>query len=75
MPSVAISAIFAEGELVAELTALFTNRALTAPPLDLTVFDRVRAGTTCSAEILAAFNRLRRGDVAVSAYLSVTPSR
>ena len=41
-----------------ELTALFTNRSLTAPALDFTVSDRVRAGTTCRAEILAAFDRL-----------------
>lgn len=43
---------------VVELTALFANQGLTAPPLDFTVSDRVRAGTTCRAEILAAFNRL-----------------
>jgi len=41
-----------------ELTSLFTNQGLTAPPLDFTVSDRVRAGTTCRAEILAAINRL-----------------
>jgi len=43
---------------VVELTGLFTNRGLTAPPLDFTVSDRDRAGTTCRAEILAALNRL-----------------
>lgn len=41
-----------------ELTSLFTNQGLTAPPLDFTVSDRVRAGTTCRAEILAAITRL-----------------
>ncbi len=41
-----------------DLTVLFTNHGLTAPPLDFTVSDRVRAGTTCRAEILAAINRL-----------------
>ncbi|CAB4324084.1 unannotated protein [freshwater metagenome] len=41
-----------------ELTALLTNRGLTAPPLDFTVSDRVRAGTTCRVEILAAVSRL-----------------
>ena len=41
-----------------ELTSLFTNQGLTAPPLDFTVSDRVRRGTTCRAEILSAFNRL-----------------
>ncbi len=41
-----------------ELTTIFTNQGLTAPPLDFTVSDRVRAGTTCRAEILEAFNRL-----------------
>lgn len=44
-----------------ELTALFTNRNLTAPPLDFTVSDRVRAGFTCRSEILAAINRLDVG--------------
>jgi hypothetical protein len=41
-----------------ELTSLFANQGLTAPPLDFTVSGRVRAGTTCRAEVLAAFNRL-----------------
>jgi len=41
-----------------ELTALFANRELTAPTLDFTVSDRVRAGTTCRGEILAAIRRL-----------------
>ena len=41
-----------------ELAALFANHGLTAPMLDFTVSDRVRAGTTCRAEILAAINRL-----------------
>lgn len=41
-----------------EPTALFAHRGLTAPPLDFTISDRVRAGTTCRAEILAAINRL-----------------
>jgi len=41
-----------------DLTSLFTNRGLTAPPLDFAVSGRVRAGTTCRAEVLAAFNRL-----------------
>ena len=41
-----------------ELTSLFTNQGLTAPPIDFTVSDRVRAGTTCRAEILAALKRL-----------------
>jgi hypothetical protein len=44
-----------------ELAALFTNRGLTAPPLDFSVAGRVRAGTTCRAEILAALNRLDGG--------------
>jgi hypothetical protein len=44
-----------------ELTSLFTNQGLTAPPLDFTASDRVRAGTTCRAEILAALNRLDGG--------------
>jgi len=47
-----------EGSSWVELTSLFTNQGLTAPTLDFTVSDRVRAGTTCRAEILAAFNRL-----------------
>lgn len=41
-----------------ELTSLFTNQGLTARTLDFTVSDRVRAGTTCRAEILAAISRL-----------------
>ncbi|TEX45482.1 MAG: hypothetical protein B7C54_10395 [Acidimicrobiales bacterium mtb01] len=41
-----------------DLTSLFTNHGLTAPTLDFKVSDRVRAGTTCRAEILAAFKRL-----------------
>ena len=41
-----------------ELAALFANHGLTAPMLDFTDSDRVRAGTTCRAEILAAINRL-----------------
>jgi hypothetical protein len=41
-----------------ELTALFANHGLTASTPDFTVSDRVRAGSTCRAEILAAFNRL-----------------
>jgi len=44
-----------------ELTALFTNHGLTAPTLDFTVSDRVRARSTCRSEILAAFNRLDGG--------------
>lgn len=41
-----------------ELTGLFTNHGLTAPALDFWVSDRVRAGSTCRAEILAAIHRL-----------------
>jgi hypothetical protein len=41
-----------------DLTSLFTNQGLTAPALGFTVPDRVRTGTTCRAEILAAFKRL-----------------
>lgn len=41
-----------------ELTALFANHGLTAPTLDFTVSDRVRAGSTCREEILAAIHRL-----------------
>ncbi len=41
-----------------ELTALFTHHGLTAPTIDFTVTGRVRAGTTCRAEILAAIVRL-----------------
>ncbi len=41
-----------------ELTALFANHGLTAPTLDFRVSDRVRAGTTCRGEILAAIRRL-----------------
>ena len=47
--------------MLVELTALFANRGLTAQPLDFTVSDRVRAGITCRAEILAAINRLDGG--------------
>lgn len=54
----AMPKVLAEGESVVELTSLFTNQGLTAPPLDFTVSGRVRAGTTCRAEVLAAFNRL-----------------
>ena len=41
-----------------ELAALFANHGLTAPTLDFTVSDRVRAGSTCREEILAAIHRL-----------------
>ncbi len=41
-----------------DLTVLFTNHDLTAPPLDFTVSNRLRVGTTCRAEILAAIHRL-----------------
>lgn len=44
-----------------ELTALFANRGLTAPTLDFTDSDRVRTGSTCRTEILAAVNRLDGG--------------
>ena len=40
-----------------ELTALFTNHGLTAPAVDFTVVGRVRAGSTCREEILAAIRR------------------
>ena len=45
------------GEVV-DLTSLFANHGLTAPPFDFTASDKVRAGSTCRTEILAAFNRL-----------------
>jgi hypothetical protein len=57
-PMSAMPTTFVEGECVVGLTSLFTNQGLATPPLDFTVSDRVRAGTTCRAEILAAFNRL-----------------
>jgi hypothetical protein len=41
-----------------ELTSIFTNQGLTAPPRDFSVSDRVRAGTTCRKEMLAAIGRL-----------------
>ena len=44
-----------------ELTALFTNQGLTAPELKFGIPRRVRAGTTCRAEILAAVDRLDGG--------------
>ena len=44
-----------------DLTVLFTNQGLTAPALDFTVSDRVRAGTTCREEILRAIERLDGG--------------
>ena len=40
------------------MAALFSNRGLTAPTLGFRVSDRVRAGSTCRTEILAAINRL-----------------
>lgn len=44
-----------------ELSRLFTNRALTTSALQHPVAERVRAGTTCRAEILAAMARLYAG--------------
>lgn len=41
-----------------KLAALFSNRGLTAPTLGFRVSNRVRAGSTCRTEILAAINRL-----------------
>jgi len=41
-----------------DVTVLFANQGLTAPALDFTLSDRVRAGATCRAEILADIHRL-----------------
>ncbi len=41
-----------------DLTSLFTNQGLTAPPIDFSVPSRVRSGSTCRDEILLAIQRL-----------------
>ena len=43
---------------VLELSALFANHGLTAPPIDFTVSGRVRSRTTCRFEVLQAMKRL-----------------